>query len=118
MSKRRIHADLIIKWANGAIIEYYDLDTDTWKLCDQNRPLWSEQDRYRVHQEWWENIPTHGVLCWMDGAIVLIVGVTYNSKPNNKITYMRSGTNGSTFYVTDRNVVPLTNDEIEKFKRG
>lgn len=41
------HAELIKKWADGAIIQYH-IDSDAWEDCSKNKPLWDENTRYRV----------------------------------------------------------------------
>lgn len=45
MSKH-IHADLIIAWANGAVIQFYDWPTQQW--VDADRPTWDGHIEYRV----------------------------------------------------------------------
>ena len=50
MTERRAHADLIIAWAEGATIQYFN--GGEWH--DMDSPAWHEGSRYRVkhkHQE-------------------------------------------------------------------
>lgn len=42
------HAELIKKWADGAIIQYKDWPSGEWVTCDENRPAWIENAEYRV----------------------------------------------------------------------
>ena len=97
MSKHK-HADLIHAWAEGAIIQC-KLNQSDW--VDLKFPV-NDKYEYRIKPEepkWWENIPEHGLL-------------------------VRNKTSGHIYGVTSRdNVVnphlyiPLTNEEIERFKR-
>lgn len=41
------HAELIKKWADGAIIQYH-VEGDEWEDCSKNEPLWDENTPYRV----------------------------------------------------------------------
>lgn len=45
----RKHRDLIIKWANGARIQYKDKSDDTWQYVKY--PAWDEETEYRVEPE-------------------------------------------------------------------
>lgn len=49
MADKHIHADLIIAWANGAEVQYFNEDFDEW--LDTDYPMWSERNRYRVKPE-------------------------------------------------------------------
>ena len=40
-----IHRDLIIAWANGAEIEFYEYSG--WKPCNKT-PIWNPHDQYRI----------------------------------------------------------------------
>lgn len=42
------HAELIKKWADGAIIQYKDWARGEWVTCTENKPTWNEQSEYRV----------------------------------------------------------------------
>lgn len=66
--------------------------------------------------EWYENIPEKGVLCWVDDSNtnpynknVISVIVKYNSEQNREFSDIR----GVPWYYA----TPLTNEEIEGFKR-
>lgn len=112
-------ADLIIEWAEGAEIQSsYSGNTDDnpWLDCMQC-PAWdSEYIKFRLkpkEPDWWENIPEHGVLCW-----------TYDVEENTK-RYLDSiveVVDYSSYKFTGINnawesAIPLTNEEIERFKR-
>lgn len=48
-SLRRPHADLIIDWANGAIIQYCSERSDEdWRDVADNKPKWFDDTKYRV----------------------------------------------------------------------
>ena len=64
---------------------------------------------------WWENIPEHGVLCWVND---------YDPDPNigliNVVIKVESGNYRRFVDVNDCRwdyAIPLTNEEIEAFKR-
>ena len=40
------HCDLIVAWANGADIQFFD--DGQWIDCNENNPRWHEEMRYRV----------------------------------------------------------------------
>lgn len=46
MTRRHPHADLIIAWANGAVIQALDTITNHWE--DVRTPGWSGSRRYRI----------------------------------------------------------------------
>lgn len=48
MSKPHKHAELIKKWADGAIIQYRTTTFRSWADCDSNRPCWDKRFEYRV----------------------------------------------------------------------
>lgn len=53
------HCDLIVAWANGAEIQFFD--DGEWIDCHENSPKWHEEMRYRikpkiVKYEGWVNI--------------------------------------------------------------
>ena len=97
---RHIHADLIHAWAEGAEIEYwFEGDKEWYKTWS---PSFDPDTKYRIkpkEPEWWENIPEHGVLV--------------KSKITAKVFAITScdGISNPELYV------PLTNEEIESFKR-
>lgn len=115
---RHKHADLIHAWAEGEKIEALYKSDGTW--VDVPVPCWSPDLTYRIkpeEPEWWENIPEHGVLCWVSDD---------NCKPNSS-NYMRviitKIEKSSYFAFKDKHNVkwsfatPLTNEEIKQFLR-
>lgn len=53
------HCDLIVAWANGAEIQFFD--DGEWIDCHENGPRWHEEMRYRikpkiVKREGWVNV--------------------------------------------------------------
>lgn len=109
---KRPHADLIHAWAEGAEIEIY---TDEWKYCPN--PFWNESNEYRIKPkkpEWYENIPEHGVLCWVSDT---------RSNPSSDtalriITTHKSGEFEEPFGTEWAYATPLTDAEIKQFLRG
>lgn len=45
---KHIHHDVIIEWAKGATIQYYDNEDEKWIDTTHNKPIWSEDGKYRV----------------------------------------------------------------------
>ena len=98
---RHPHADVIHAWAEGAEVEY-KRPSGTWKHIDY--PHFSVQYAYRVkpkEPEWWENIPEHGVLA--------------KSNEDDSVTAIFTGDINTVVRAQDW--TPLTNEEIERFKR-
>lgn len=100
-------ADLIIDWAEGVEIQHNSVenpDDKGWLDCDET-PLWHcEGLKFRVkpkEPDWWENIPKHGVLCWVNDI----------DESTRDVIYRMTDKNGW------RYITPLTNEEIERFKR-
>lgn len=94
MNKHK-HADLIHAWADGAEIQFKG--AEGWFYA-QN-PTWDGDTEYRIKPKelgWWENIPKHGIL-------------------------VKNNQTGSVFVaqimIYPENCTPLTNEEIEAFKR-
>ena len=59
MSQPHKHRDVIIAWANGAQIQFFDVDE--WIDCHEGGPRWHEEKRYRVKpkivkREGWVNV--------------------------------------------------------------
>jgi hypothetical protein len=109
---RHPHADLIHAYAEGAEIEWYDGHRGIWRPADRN-PEWSEITLYRIKpkkREWYEDIPPHGVLCW----------VKDDSQFEPIMDIIRSVCDGVYESVTDKwqQATPLTNEEIQKFLRS
>ena len=46
---RHKHADLIIAWANGAEIEYFDAPCYEWRTASE--PWWHLENKYRIKPE-------------------------------------------------------------------
>lgn len=98
---RHKHADIIHAWAEGAEIEI-KCPNGAWMYI--KRPEFDVFSEYRIkpkEPEWWENIPKHGVLVRSnhDGSITVIFNADI---PLN---------------VSAQDWTPLTNDQIERFKR-
>lgn len=99
---RHIHADIIHAWAEGAIIQC-KLDQFDW--IDLKYPVFTDGFEYRIkpkEPEWWENIPEHGVL------------VRRIDNPNSILILHN---NNFEFFDYKKYWTPLTNEEIEIFKR-
>ena len=101
-------ADLIIDWAEGAEIEFNSVENPDdigWLDCTVS-PLWGcgnlKFRRKPKEPEWYENIPEHGVLCWVSDIDESTRNVI------DRITVKNDGW---------RYITPLTNEEIEAFKR-
>ena len=43
-----IHSEIIKCWADGAMIQYYDVDQLMWTDCRDNHPSWNVSVKYRV----------------------------------------------------------------------
>jgi len=108
------HAALIHAWAQGAEIEW--LCGNEWLPI--TNPHWHEDRDYRIkpkEPEWYENIPEHGVLCW-----VKLAGESCNTRKriasiieyDAKVSHFYCINGGTWKYAT-----PLTNDEIRQFLR-
>ena len=97
---RHVHADLIHAWAEGAIIQC-KLDQFDW--IDLKYPVFTDGFKYRIKPkelEWCENIPEHGILVDFMGLICTVSKDEINSGD-----------------IDPEVCRPLTNEEIEKFKR-
>ena len=100
---RRKHADVIHAWAEGAEIQvrFYN---GIWR--DIVTPSFDDSSEYRIkpkEPDWWENIPSHGVLVKRIGNPDMC-----------GIVYSHTLTLTPDLY---KNWEPLTNDELERFKR-
>lgn len=112
---RHKHADIIIAWANGEEIQTNDIGN--WRKFIDPSYIFMPDCEYRIkpkEPEWWENIPEHGVLCWVsdlyDYPKMYISLVLEYRKDEMKKFWL--GERGAFRYAT-----PLTNEEIESFKR-
>lgn len=97
---RAKHADLIIAWANGAVLESNDLGE--WRELIEPHYIFKPDCEYRIkpkEPDWWENIPEHGVLVKHQ-----VLGVIYGATRNED-------------FINPHLYIPLTNEEIERFKR-
>ena len=59
MGQPHKHRDVIVAWANGAQIQFFDVDE--WIDCHEDGPRWHEEKRYRVKpktvkREGWVNV--------------------------------------------------------------
>ena len=94
----------------------YDMSGVAWEAA--KNPTWDwHRNNYRVKVNWYDDIPKHGVLCWVsDGCafsqkhIAIIHAVHKNKK--REINYEES--RGATWVLAE----PLTNKEIKPFLRG
>jgi len=112
---RHPHAEIIHAWAEGAEIEWYDREHEGWVVVPN--PSWYAHHQYRVkpsEPKWYENIPPHGVLCW-----VKLAGESCNTRKRPAVVIEYSP---PLFYCTNgcqwRYATPLTDDEIKQFLRG
>lgn len=46
MDEKHIHCDMIVAWAHGAKIQYFDPSWDEW--VDDPKPDWFDMTQYRV----------------------------------------------------------------------
>ena len=98
---RHVHADLIHAWAEGAEIELMG-NNGEWIYIGGSL-AWVPEHEYRIkpkEPEWWKNIPEHGVLVDFMGLICTVSKDEINSGDINP-----------------EECIPLTNEEIERFKR-
>lgn len=111
--KRHKHADLIHEWAEGAQIE---IKLEGEWVTDVE-PDWYLEYEYRIKPKelyWWENIPAHGILIKND-----------DEKDEDVILHIlpKDIDRGVWIYLSDNEYSsvhrwsPLTNQEIEGFKR-
>ena len=112
-------ADFIHLWAEGAKIEYNNIENpDDYGWLDDNEPCWhSENLKFRIKPKesaWWENMPEHGVLCWVSD-------IDETTKTTiERITFVLNEDDFFRFQSYEsrwKYATPLTNEEIEEFKR-
>ena len=99
---RHKHADVIHAWAEGAEVEF-KCPGGKWML--EQYPNFYVQDEYRIkptEPEWWESIPEHGILV-----------KRIDSPDFYSVIYSQTI---ATPYIYEH-WTPLTNEEIERFKR-
>jgi len=51
MKTKHIHYDLILLWANGETIEYYNKDEGCWEEVSIGSPTWHPDIAYRVKEK-------------------------------------------------------------------
>ena len=108
----------IIAFAEGEVIQSKLMWEEEDRWFDEDDPDFCDKDVvFRIkpkESEWWENIPEHGVLCWVsdlyDYPKMYISLVLEYRKDEMKKFWL--GERGAFRYAT-----PLTNEEIERFKR-
>lgn len=105
----RPHCELIHAWADGAEVQM--LSNGEWE--DAKTPLWGDDKKYRIKpKEWYENIPEHGRLCWVQDELhhekAITIIVRYDNE--NRMCKFVSFRHHTWKYAT-----PLTNDEIKQF---
>jgi hypothetical protein len=109
---RHIHADIIHAWAEGKEIEWRNLVNRNWTVIQ--KPSFHEDQEYRVKQEWYENIPDDGILCWVSDHeeipkkkhVAIVIDYRENNGP---FRFYCIG------HIGWKNAVPLTKDEIPSF---
>ena len=98
---RHEHADLIHAWAEGAEIQYKNCSGEWVNVGSSPRFITSIEYRVKPKEpEWCKNIPEHGVLISYHGDRE--VYVVFQDDLND---------------IDPALCVPLTNEEIERFKR-
>ena len=63
------HAELIKAWADGAVIQFYDVLREKWRACDE-APRWLDNNLYRIKPEG-TDLEKYGVEVgdvWMSGT--------------------------------------------------
>jgi hypothetical protein len=78
---RHKHADLIIEWANGAQIQYYDAIMRRWD--DTKNPVWNETIKFRIKPE-----PKPDVMVQFHAVDYSVYSAMYFDRiPNLKLTF-------------------------------
>lgn len=101
MTTKHIHHDVIIEWAKGATIQYYDIDFHGWRDVCENWPSFDPSILFRVKPEpvtkWYR------VALFKTGNGVTFVLISENDYLENHYE------NSSTFvrWVTDRQYVEV-----------
>lgn len=89
------------------------IDINSLKLCTVIEAIKSKDLLKMVECEWCENIPEHGVLCWVGD----------NSASHHYIALVKRRTTNDRYFRDDSGSVhiyakPLTDDEIKQYLRG
>lgn len=63
-----VHAALIHDWADGAVIQYYGVESDEWLDCVNNAPSWNPTSKYRIKPYPDVVIQTHTKLAKVPGG--------------------------------------------------
>jgi hypothetical protein len=111
---RHKHADLIHAWADGAEIQTNDIGE--WRDLVEATYIFNPHFDYRIkpkEPEWWETIPAQGVLCWVgDNKPFVETTKIINIIKMREVDQFLSTRGARWDYA-----IPLTNEEIEAFKR-
>ena len=118
---RHKHADLIIQWANGVEVEANAKINQGgpfgWTTVKSVCLFDNDEFEFRLkpkEKEWYESIPDHGVLCWVwdKNEHHKRIDIVYSYQDHEPYSYNYRGR-----FAGWINAIPLTNDEIERFKR-
>lgn len=111
------HAELIHAWAEGIKIQRLN-SAGIW--TDEVHPSWGDKsETFRIKPkvfEWYENIPEHGVLCWVsdiNASLKVAIGIII-SKHHGEYPSLFKATDATTWVYAK----PLTDEEIKQFLRG
>lgn len=66
---RHKHADTIIAWANGAVIQFLLLDTNGWVDCRNNKPHWHDDFEYRVKPKEKEKVYQYAYMATLSSVV-------------------------------------------------
>jgi hypothetical protein len=116
MSKH-IWYDEIVAYANGKTIQAKSLWDEEAAWVDEDCPDFGASEWvFRIKEsepDWWENIPEHGVLCWVgDNPAYVETAKIINIIKMREVNQFISIRGARWAYA-----IPLTNEEIEAFKR-
>jgi hypothetical protein len=117
---KHIWYDEIVAYANGKTIQAKLLWDEEAAWVDEDCPNFGASKWVfrikEVEPYWWENIPKHGVLCWVDD---------YDPDPNIGLlnVVIKVGSENYRRFVDVNDcrwdyATPLTNEEIKQFLRG
>ena len=106
------HCEPIKAWADGAKIQ----KLTPLVYQDDPNPSWDPDETYRLKPEpkWYEQIPDHGVLCWVTKHTSFVLGksidIIYKYQDGWKLPFHGLS-------ICWRIAVPLTSEQIRKFLR-